>query len=162
LRAQLEAELALLKDRLAAGLHSRLNEEFDVERRKRLFALPQELAGLAERRWSRCSTRSSWLAFRPDAIARHAARRLFHEWRAGRRRTAGRSGHLVPAAAAQPGLVFEPAGGAGSTPAQGQQGFFLQDVLTKVIIPEAHLVQARTCAGSSVSAAAPRGMRCPW
>jgi type VI secretion system protein ImpL len=81
LRTQVEAELALLKDRLAAGLRARLNEEFDVDRRKRLFALPQELAGLAVPLVPMLDEIFPGLAFRQDAGARHAAGRVFHERR---------------------------------------------------------------------------------
>ncbi|WP_295380552.1 type VI secretion system membrane subunit TssM [uncultured Pseudacidovorax sp.] len=46
LRTQIGTELGLLKQRLDEGLRIRLSEEFDPERRRKLFALPGELAGL--------------------------------------------------------------------------------------------------------------------
>jgi type VI secretion system protein ImpL len=139
LRTQLETELALLKDRLSAGLRSRLNEEFDVERRKRLFALPQELAGL-----------SAPLIPMLDEIflASRFDRTQLHDTLRGVYFTSGAQADIdLPA---DPGTLFQrlqaslgvlPHKAAGATRAQGQQGFFLQNVLTKVIIPEAHLVR---------------------
>ncbi len=139
LRTQVEAELALLKVRLAAGLRSRLNEEFDVERRKRLFALPQEMAGLAEPLVPVLD--EIFLASRFDRTQLHGMLRGVYF-------TSGAQTDLdVPA---DPETLFQrlqrSAGvaapkAAGSKSTGGQQGFFLQDVLTKVIIPEAHLVR---------------------
>lgn len=139
LRAQVEAELALLNDRLAAGLHSRLNEEFDVDRRKRLFALPQELAGLAEP-----------LVLMLDEIflASRFDRTQVQDMLRGVYFTSGSQAESdLPAV---PGTVFQrlqrglgisSSRADGATPARGGQSYFLQDVLTKVIIPEAHLVR---------------------
>ncbi|MDM0003258.1 ImcF-related family protein [Variovorax sp. J22G73] len=139
LRAQVETELALLNDRLAAGLHSRLNEEFDVDRRKRLFALPQELAGLAEP-----------LVLMLDEIflASRFDRTQVQDMLRGVYFTSGSQAESdLPAV---PGTVFQrlqrglgisSSRADGATPARGGQSYFLQDVLTKVIIPEAHLVR---------------------
>jgi type VI secretion system protein ImpL len=139
LRTQLEAELALLTQRLAAGLHSRLNEEFDVDRRKRLFALPQELAGLAEP-----------LVLMLDEIflASRFDRTQAHDMLRGVYFTSGAQAESdLPAV---PGTVFQrlqrrlglsASRPAGSPPAQGTQSYFLQDVLRKVVISEAHLVR---------------------
>jgi type VI secretion system protein ImpL len=139
LRAQMQAELALLKERLAAGLRTRLNEEFDVERRKRLFALPQELAGLAGPLVPMLD--EIFLASRFD-------RTQLHDTLRGVYFTSGAQADTdLPA---DPGTLFQrlqrslgvlPRRAAGSAPTRGQQGFFLQDVLTRVIIPEAHLVR---------------------
>ena len=152
LRAQIEVELALLKDRLAAGLRARLNEEFDVDRRKRLFALPQELAGMSALLVPMLD--EMFLASRFDGTQLHDTLRGVYF-------TSGAQADLeMPADA---GTLFQRLQrslglGAGKTsvtgeepgapqprrtasPMRGQQGFFLQDLLTKVIIPEAHLVR---------------------
>lgn len=139
LRAQVEAELALLKDRLADGLRSRLNEEFDVERRKRLFALPQELAGLSARLVPMID--DIFLASRFDPTQSHDTLR-------GVYLTSGAQSDLdLPA---DPGTLFQrlqrslgtvPKEAAAAAQMRGQQGFFLQHVLTRVVIPEAHLVR---------------------
>lgn len=149
LRTQVEVQLALLKDRLAAGLRSRLNEEFDVDRRKRLFALPQELAGLAMPLVPMLD--EIFLASRFD-------RTQLHDMLRGVYFTSGAQTDVdLPA---DPDTLFQrlqrslglPLGGgtasapgdaaaARTAPTRGQQGFFIQDLLTKVIIPEAHLVR---------------------
>ncbi|MBJ2159132.1 type VI secretion system membrane subunit TssM [Variovorax sp. IB41] len=142
LRTQVEAELALLKDRLADGLRARLNEEFDVERRKRLFALPQELAGLSVPLVPMLD--EIFLVSRFD-------RTQLHDTLRGVYFTSGAQAHAeVPA---DPGTLLQrlrrslglspPPNpqAVGTAPGRGQQGFFLQDLLTKVIIPEAHLVK---------------------
>jgi len=149
LRTQVGTELALLKDRLAAGLRSRLNEEFDVDRRKRLFALPQELAGLAVPLVPMLD--EIFLASRFDKTQLHDTLRGVYF-------TSGAQADVD--LAADPGTLLQrlwrslglSTGGLASaspseaasvktTPTRAQQGFFLQDLLTKVIIPEAHLVR---------------------
>ena len=148
LRTRVETELKLLKDRLAAGLRSRLNEEFDVDRRKRLFALPQELAGLTVPLVPMLD--EIFLVSRFD-------RTQLHDTLRGVYFTSGAQAQVeLPA---DPGTLFQRlqrslglapslnshaadgAAAAGTAPARGQHGFFLQDLLTKVIIPEAHLVR---------------------
>lgn len=181
LREQVGTELALLRDRLAAGLRSRLNEEFDVDRRRRLFALPQELAGLSvplaqmvdeiflDSRFDNTQLHNTLrgvyftsgaqadvdLPANPDTLLQRLWRSLgvssFQTARAGggssaaaRSLTALGEGPSLDeadgasAAAAQTG---HRSGMVNTTPTRGQQGFFLQDLLTKVIIPEAHLVR---------------------
>ncbi len=150
LREQVGAELALLKDRLAAGLRARLSEEFDVDRRRRLFALPQELAGL-----------SMPLAQMIDEIfldSRFDGTQLHHTLR-GVYFTSGAQADAE--LAANPDTLLERLARSFSGSRKDQsgkeekserkradaetptahQGFFLQDVLTKVIVPEAHLVR---------------------
>ncbi|MDQ7998138.1 MAG: type VI secretion system membrane subunit TssM [Luteibacter sp.] len=139
LRTLVEAELALLKQRLAAGLRARLNEEFDVDRRKRLFALPQELAGLSRPLVPLLD--DIFLASRFD-------RTQLHDTLRGVYFTSGEQAdeHLP----ADPDTLLQrlrrklgarPSRADESAPTRGKQGFFLQDVLTKVIFPEAHLVR---------------------
>jgi type VI secretion system protein ImpL len=48
LAAQLEQHLSALTERLDAGLALRLQEEFDLERRRALYAFPQEFASLVQ------------------------------------------------------------------------------------------------------------------
>ena len=149
LHEQVGEELALLKDRLAAGLRSRLSEEFDVDRRRRLFALPQELAGL-----------SLPLAQMIDEIfldSRFDSTQLHHTLRGVYFTSGAQAETEVPA---NPDTLLErlwrslserkdssdgqKAGERKRADAQtptAHQGFFLQDVLTKVIVPEAHLVR---------------------
>lgn len=112
--AQVDAELALLAERLAAGLRARFSEEFDVERRKRLFALPREMAEL-----------SAPLAAMLDEI--------FLVSRFDRTQAHGSLRGVYFTSAAQPD--------AGSPALQSRQPFFLHDVWRRVIVPEAHLVR---------------------
>jgi type VI secretion system protein ImpL len=94
--------VALLNDRLADGLRARLNEEFDVERRKRLFALPQELAGLAVPLVPMLD--EIFLVSRFDRTQLHdTLRGVYFTSGASRCERACRSGHAAPAIAAQPG-----------------------------------------------------------
>jgi type VI secretion system protein ImpL len=142
LRAQVEAELALLKDRLADGLRARLNEEFDVERRKRLFALPQELAGLAVPLVPMLD--EIFLVSRFDRTQLHDTLRgvYFTSGVQARMELPADPGTLIQRL--QRSLGLSPPSNphaAGTAPGRGQQGFFIQDLLTKVIIPEAHLVR---------------------
>ncbi|MGS0742988.1 type VI secretion system membrane subunit TssM [Glaciimonas sp. GG7] len=46
LRANCEQELQLLEQRLEAGINVRLQKEYDIARRKKLYALPQEFRSL--------------------------------------------------------------------------------------------------------------------
>lgn len=193
LREQVGTELALLKDRLATGLRARLNEEFDAERRRRLFALPQELAGLAvplvqmvdevflDSRFDNTQLHNTLrgvyftsgaqaevdLPADPHTLMQRLLRSLglspFRTTGADEVAAAARelaalqvgepegakedgAGRPPPAlatdatGATRPTRATRPA--APSTqPLHGQQGFFLQDLLTKVILPEAHLVR---------------------
>lgn len=185
LRTQVGVELNLLKDRLADGLRARLSEEFDVDRRRKLFALPQELAGLAVPLVQVLD--EVFLDSRFDGTQAHNTLRGVYftsgaqstgELPAGAgtlwqrlQRALSRVSATAPgrparadAAAAeltavkvegepakvqadpkepQPTQPLQPPSQPpqqDATPAQGH-GFFLQDLLAKVIIPEAHLVR---------------------
>ncbi len=180
LRQRVDEELSLLKDRLAAGLRSRLGEEFDVDRRRSLFALPQEFAGLAVP--LRQMVDEVFLDSRFDDTQSHNTLRgvyftsgaqaeidvpsnpdtlLERLWRSlgvvlpqqPRADSAQKAARDLAAGLREKGAAIEdapdrtiatprPARSAhlDTTPV-GQQGFFLQDVLTKIVIPEAHLVR---------------------
>ncbi|MDH6168958.1 type VI secretion system protein ImpL [Variovorax boronicumulans] len=142
LRTQVEAELALLKDRLADGLRARLNEEFDVERRKRMYALPQELAGLAGPLVPMLD--EIFLVSRFDSTQLHDTLRgvFFTSGAQAHAELPADPGTLIQRLQRSLGLSPSPnPQAAGRASERGQQGFFLQDLLTKVIIPEAHLVR---------------------
>lgn len=148
LRVQVEMELALLKDRLSAGLRSRLNEEFDVDRRKRLFALPQELAGLAAPLVPMLD--EIFLSSRFDRTQLHDTLRgvYFTSGAQADVDLPADSGTLLQRLRRSLGLLPSQDSNAAdgqepvnTAPGRGQQGFFIQDLLTKVIIPEAHLVR---------------------
>ena len=195
LRERIGTELARLKERLAAGLRTRLAEEFDVDSRRRLFALPRELAGLMvplaqtvdeifldshfdDTQWHN-TLRGIYLtsgAQADVALPADAAtllERLWHSLGVGVSAARRNAPVAIAAAAAEKSLSVLEARGAGgdglpdaadnkvmvapplarpptpprdrlpvnTMPHRGKQSFFLQDVLTKVIIPEAHLVR---------------------
>ncbi|MGF6346340.1 type VI secretion system membrane subunit TssM [Variovorax sp. W2I14] len=142
LRTQVDAELALLNDRLADGLRARLNEEFDVERRKRLFALPKELAALAVPLVPMLD--QIFLVSRFDRTQLHDTLRGVYFTSGAQSHAEVPADHQTLVQRLQRSLGLSPSSNlqaAGTSPEQGQQGFFLQDLLTKVIIPEAHLVR---------------------
>jgi type VI secretion system protein ImpL len=185
LRTQVGEELALLKDRLAAGLRSRLNEEFDVDRRRRLFALPQELAGLSmplvqvidevflDSRFDNTQSHNTLrgvyftsggqaagaLPADPDTLLERLRRSLGMPRRtvahgdsgaAAERKAAALNKEAAAGGSDNAGYAQAAQTQGGNTPSEeqvdtrptrGQQGFFLQGLLTKVIIPEAHLVR---------------------
>jgi type VI secretion system protein ImpL len=120
-------------------LRSRLNEEFDVERRKRLFALPQELAGLSAPLIPMLD--EIFLASRFDRTQLHDTLRGVYFTSGAQAESTCQPIRAPVFQRLQASLGVLPHKAAGSTRAQGQQGFFLQNVLTKVIIPEAHLVR---------------------
>ena len=186
LREQVGVEFGLLKDRLAAGLRSRLNEEFDVDRRRSMFALPQEFAGLVvplvqmldevflDSRFDSTQLHNTLrgvyltsgaqaevdLPADPDTLLQRLWRTLgvspFPSHKVGNASVA-RMGLAEltgdgPDTDADSGSAHRESLDASTaprerpatldtTPTRGRQGFFLQDVLTKVIIPEAHLVR---------------------
>ena len=182
LREQVGIEFGLLKDRLAAGLRSRLNEEFDVDRRRRMFALPQEFAGLVvplvqmldevflDSRFDTTQLHNTLrgvyltsgaqaevdLPADPDTLLQRLWRTLgvspFQAQRAGSSRAArnelaalneGREDDDGAASEPSdtPAFASHRSNSIDTSPTRSQQGFFLQDLLTKVIIPEAHLVR---------------------
>ena len=181
LRAQVSTELALLKDRLAAGVRSRLNEEFDVDRRRALFALPQEVAGLStvlvqvlddlfldsrfDDTQSHNTLRGVYLTSGGQAaidvpanadtliqrLCRSLGRRVpFESVPTGDESAVDEA--TATGEAAPPGETLS-----GETrrvdpprtrdappntqPIRGQEGFFLNQLMTRIIIPEAHLVR---------------------
>lgn len=147
LHSRVRAEFELLQQRIEAGLHARLNEEFDVERRRRLFALPRELAGLSSRllplleqvflssrfddTQNREALRGVYFTSGAQAGAELPADGATLLQRMRRRLAETRD---VPSACASQEHADPEA-------ARGQQGFFIQGVLARVIIPEAHLVR---------------------
>lgn len=197
LRTKLGAEFGLLVGRLHEGLRTRLNEEYDIDRRHRLLGLPQELQGLIQPLVeaideifldSRYDTTqlhntlrgvyftSGAQALKPVFADKSTLmQRLWQSLELAGRASPGKDKEApatAPAPAADPAegaeqggaspdaeassTVTQPAKAAASVPIvsvaagperivtdaeRGKQGFFLQDLLTKVIIPEAHLVR---------------------
>ena len=139
LQQEVADALGLLHGRLAEGLHARMSEEFDAERRRSLFALPGEFSAAMVA--LRDVIDPMFLDSRFDPTQSSSMLRGVYF-------TSGaQSGVEVPSS---PNTLFRrlhqtlhgPTDHVPDTrPAHVGQGFFLQDVLAKVIFPEAHLVR---------------------
>ena len=130
--------LGKLETRLADGLRARMSEEFDGDRRRILFALPNEFSGAL------VALREVLGPLFLDS--RYDATQVLSPLR-GVYFTSGAQADVdLPAdphtlmqrlRRSVAGTVFA----SDTHPVHAGQGFFLQDVLKKVIFPEAHLVQ---------------------
>ncbi|WP_249744953.1 type VI secretion system membrane subunit TssM [Burkholderia pyrrocinia] len=137
-------ELRLLGDRLEAGLTNRLHEEYDGERRRKLYVLPQEFGGLA-----------AMLAQFIEQVfldSKFDDTQLF---------TTLRGVYFTSAAQANANVVadsgtllqrlrgkFAPAVGmpganaaAAKVLPSGNRSYFVHDMLHRLVIPESHLVR---------------------
>ncbi|MDM0112099.1 type VI secretion system membrane subunit TssM [Variovorax sp. J22R133] len=188
MRAQVGTELTLLKDRVAAGLRTRLNEEFDVDRRRKLFALPQEFAGITVPLVemldevfldSRFDATQQYNTLRgvyftsgaqsevdvpanPDTLLERLRKSMGLPQRSLRavgaaaaiREPANAETGKAPEESSETDAASTPATATTATrkpdaapvpldtsPSRGQQGFFIHQLLTRIIIPEAHLVR---------------------
>jgi type VI secretion system protein ImpL len=145
LRAHCADQLARLEARIDAGLNNRLLEEYEADRRKKLYALPQEFRSIAgaltemlgqvflDSRYDEAqlqgSLRGVYLTsaqqtgtVKPadsDTVLQRLVRRVAH----------GRKAETEAA----------PAGS--DMAAIGHRGYFLRNVFQRVIVPEAHLVR---------------------
>ncbi|WP_458766846.1 type VI secretion system membrane subunit TssM [Cupriavidus basilensis] len=146
------SEMALLIDRLQGGLDARLYEEYAPDRRKALFALPQEFASLTEPIVDVLS--QIFLGSRFDDTERaHMLRGVYftsaaqtaatvvadHEtvlrrFSRDHGETMEAPEHLLPTGTQ---MASEEA----VAQSMGSRSFFLQDVFKRIIVPEAHLVK---------------------
>ncbi|XYI33098.1 type VI secretion system membrane subunit TssM [Cupriavidus oxalaticus] len=146
-------EMALLVERLQNGLDTRLHEEYDGARRKQLFGLPQEFAGLTEPVIDMLS--QVFLSSRFDDTERtHMLRGVYFTSAA---QTEGRviaehetvlrrlDRNQAKMAEGSEVLSTDPSGAASVSTATarvtGNRSYFLQDVFKEVIVAEAHLVK---------------------
>ncbi len=138
--AQCREEMRALVSRLLAGLEGRLYEEFDLSRRKALYALSDELGSLTEPLVAMLE--QMFLDSRYDDTERKSMLRGVYFT------SAAQTGQAVVADAS---TVIRQLRGIGSpgTEAEslavdrttGNRSYFLQDVFKRVIVPEAHLVK---------------------
>ncbi len=125
-----------LESRLAAGSRARMSEEFDLESRRLLAALPSEFAAAAR------ALRDVLDAIFHDSrfdVTQHSAmlRGVYFT-------SAAQADASIPADAStllQRLRPPKPTAFLETTPSHAGQGFFFQDVMKKVIVPEAHLVR---------------------
>lgn len=137
LHARCQSELNLLTDRLAAAIDTRLQDEHDVTRRRRLSALPEEFEALTHRLIDLLDR--VFLDSRYDDTQLHSTLRGVYftsaqqrgvELVADRRTVTQR---LFASLADQPAGVSLP---------ETHQSYFLQGLLNQVVFPEAHLVSS--------------------
>ncbi len=136
--ARCAEELGELAARLAAGVNARLLEEHETQRRRRLAAFAEEFLVLT-RTLGELINRV-FLDSRYDDTQRHSTLRGVYFT------SAAQTGNEI---AAEPRTVMQRLAAAiGRTPAtsalaprhEGGQSFFLHDLLTKIVFPDAHLV----------------------
>ncbi|MBP0623609.1 type VI secretion system membrane subunit TssM [Cupriavidus consociatus] len=145
-------ELALLVERLQAGLDARLYEEYDPQRRKDLFALPQEFAGLAEPIVDMLAQVFLESRF-DDTESAHMLRGVYFTSAAQTSATVMADHETVLRRLERnqadtmetPEHVFpatnEAIAASAAAQETGHRSYFLQDVFKRVIVPEAHLVK---------------------
>ncbi|MFJ2990683.1 type VI secretion system membrane subunit TssM [Collimonas sp. NPDC087041] len=153
---QVRAELGALAERLDDGVNTRVQEEFDAGRRRLLYALPQEFEGL-----------SKMLAQMIGAIfldSRFDATELHHNLRGVYFTSAAQSEDVIPGnrltlmerVYVALGLRQAPSASQDVSPSNenspnrtqligtalsGNRSYFLSDLFTRLIVPEAHLVR---------------------
>jgi type VI secretion system protein ImpL len=138
---RLQQELLQLQVRLEDGVNLRLQEEFEVQRRTKLYALPQEFGGL--------SKKLSTVIESLFADSRFDSTQLKHSLRGVYFTSCHQVDHSIRAEAHSLWARLESAvqkfkGGASNlsrATSTGQRSYFASDVLQKIIFPEAHLVK---------------------
>jgi type VI secretion system protein ImpL len=138
---RLQQELLQLQVRLEDGVNLRLQEEFEVQRRTKLYALPQEFGGL--------SKKLSTVIESLFADSRFDSTQLKHSLRGVYFTSCHQVDHSIRAEAHSLWARLESAvqnfkGGASKltrATSTGQRSYFASDVLQKIIFPEAHLVK---------------------
>ncbi|WP_454725020.1 MULTISPECIES: type VI secretion system membrane subunit TssM [Cupriavidus] len=145
LRQHCADEFALLEARIDAGLNNRLLEEYDNDRRKTLYALPQEFRSL-------CAVLVETLGL-VFLDSRYDDTQLQTTMRGVYFTSTEQTGQIVPAdretlmqrlrrrlARLRPDDGAAESARADAAPAV-HRGYFLRDVFRQVIVPEAHLVR---------------------
>ncbi len=132
-------ELMQLATRLTAAIDTRLQDEYDTGKRRRLAALPEEfdalirpLDDLVERLFLDSRYDDTQLHSTLRGVYFTSASQTGDEIAADRHTVARRL-------AADPEALTEASADAARRP-EGNQSFFLHDLFTKIVFPEAHLV----------------------
>lgn len=131
-------EFALLAAHLADGVDARLSDEHDVHRRRRLLALPTEFGALAA---PLCQLLERVFAdSRYDFTQAHAALRgvYFTSARQDGRDIAVERHTVMQRLARHPHNTAPPH----ERQRSANDSFFLHDVFSRIVLPEAHLVRA--------------------
>ncbi len=147
LAPQITRELMALQRRIADGVATRLQEEFEIDRRQALYVLPHEISALIPR-----------LVTLLDAVfsdSRYDTTQLTHTLRGvyftsamqyeGVLATADKLALIARLRQALGDMVVRLQKGDASGNAQGRpsstRSFFMTDALTRVVFPESHLVK---------------------
>ncbi|CAB3748244.1 type VI secretion protein VasK [Burkholderia puraquae] len=135
LRARCHAELAELAQRLSGSIETHLQDEYDSRKRRSLAALPEEFSALLGPLLDLIDR--VFLDSRYDDTQLHSTLRGVYFTSARQR-----DGEVVVERGTVVQRLLSTHGRAPDSPAraEGNQGFFLHDLLTRVVFPEAHLV----------------------
>lgn len=137
LRAHCRSELSLLSTRLATGVNTRLQDEYDTRNRRKLSALDQEFAALIGP--LAALIESVFLDSRYDATQLHATLRGVYFTSAAQTESTVVAERQTIVQRVRSTFKSGPAK-LQSTPPR-HQSYFLQDLLTRIVFPEAHLVR---------------------
>ncbi|RFO96239.1 type VI secretion system membrane subunit TssM [Rhodoferax lacus] len=152
LAPQIERELTALQRRVSDGVATRLQEEFELDRRQALYVLPHELAALAPRLTALLDAVFSDSRFDTTQLT-HTLRGVYFTSAMqfeDRKVTADHRALVPRLKLALAGLAArlggnEPAPVFAMVNTQGRasstRSFFMSDALTRVVFPEAHLVK---------------------
>lgn len=138
IRRRCQDELRLLEQRLDAGVDSRLMEEYEHERRRQLYALPQEFRSLAA--YLAELLEQVFLDSRYDDTQLHTTLRGVYFSSAAQAPEAVVADRLTLFQRLKRGL----AGGSdkpASTVPTGNRSYFLNNLFQHLIVPESHLVR---------------------
>lgn len=135
-RERCRAELAELAQRLGGSIDTRLQDEYDPRKRRSLAALPEEFSALLEPLLNLIDR--VFLDSRYDDSQLHSTLRGVYFTSARQR-----DSEIVAerSTVVQRLLSTQDHAPVSSVRAEGNQGFFLHDLLTRVVFPEAHLVR---------------------
>ncbi len=157
LAKQVEFEMAALQSRLAQGVATRLQEEFELDRRQALYVLPQELAALGPRLAklldavfsdSRFDTTqlthtlrgvylTSVMQFEDEKPVTADSTALVPRLKRGLSKLASGLSGSMPATRQAAGIVR----GQASQSASSIRSYFVSDALMRVVFAESHLVK---------------------
>ncbi|KUY71978.1 type VI secretion system membrane subunit TssM [Burkholderia sp. RF4-BP95] len=135
LRARCHQELTELSERLSGSIDTHLQDEYDLPKRRRLAALPEEFSALLGPLTDLIDR--VFLDSRYDDTQLHSTLRGVYFTSARQR-----GGEVVAERHTVVQRVLAAQDHARVSPqrAEGNQSFFLHDLLTRVVFPEAHLV----------------------
>ena len=137
LRVRCMSELGLLAMRLADGLNMRLQDEYDIQKRRRLAALNEEFAALVRPLGELID--NVFLDSRYDATQLHTTLRGVYFTSATQADSTIVAEQQTIVQRLWNALARAPA--SQKPAASGHLSYFLQDLLTKVVFREAHLVR---------------------